>query len=253
MTKVPNIIYSIFLFLVFLIIANVIKNLIQSKIDVAKSNSIILSEFSILMYYFIIIVGIIVALINLGVQIATIVTLLGTFGLAMALAIKSCFEDIIAGIYISTNDLYNIGDKVDIGEINGYIHDINLFYTTFSRVGTYVSVVINNSKIRESNIINWSKFDYINCENLFSISNTPLNDKNYNKIFDIIRESLSNCEYIVDKSRIKVNVLNANDESGTSIMVLSPIKSSDWRHAFFEINNLIREALFNNNIILRLF
>lgn len=246
----PNIFFSIFIFLIFLTIAHIANNYIQSNINKFKSNNIVLSEFAVLLYYFIIIIGLIIAFINLGIEVATIITLLGTVGLAIALSIKGCVEDIIAGIYISSNDLFNIGDRVEIGDVHGYVHEINLFYTTINELRTTIPVIVNNSKVKASNIVNWTKYEFINCQNIFLISNFPLNNTNYTKIFNIIREATIKCQYITDKSKIRIDVLSVNNNYGTQIMVLSPIRSVDFVLAYLEINNLVREALFNNNIFL---
>jgi small conductance mechanosensitive channel len=249
----PNLIYSIFIFLLFLVIANVINYLLVNKIDKTVSNSIIIEEFGLILYYLIVIIGFIIAIINLGVQTATIITILGTFAIGLGLSVKSTIDDIIAGIYICSNNLFNIGDQVKIGETVGTIANINLFYTVINQLRTGLPIMIHNSKIKESIIINYYKYEYVNVENIFSISNIASNYKNYEQIFSIIKESLLNCKYIVNKNKITIGVLNASEGSGTAIVVLSPIKSIDWLLAYLEINSIVREALYTNGIILRLF
>lgn len=162
-------------------------------------------------------------------------------------------DDIISGIYISANNLFNIGDAVKIGEVAGFVSSINLFYTIINQTRTGVSITILNSKVKDSILINYYKYEFVNVENLFSISNIPSNYKSYVEIFSIIKQSMMNCNYIIDKSKIKINILNASIDSGTTIIVNSPIKSVDWFLAYYEINNIVREALYNNGIILRLF
>jgi len=253
LSVLPNIIYSILIFIFFLVVGNVIYHFIVNKADKTISNNIIIEEFGYLLYYLIVILGFIIAIINLGVQTATIITLLGTFAIALGLSLKGCIDDIVAGIYLCANDVFNIGDKVQIGEINGYISNINLFYTTVNQIRTGLPIIIQNSKIKDSIVINYYRYQYINVENKFSISNIPSNYKNYVEIFSIIKQSLMNCNFIIDKNNIRINVLDANDNSGTTLVVNAPIVSTDWFLAYYEINNIVREALFNNGIILRLF
>jgi small-conductance mechanosensitive channel len=170
--NIPSIILSIFIFIIFYIIAEYYKsNLIPQKTKLIKSeiemeyvqelssykNDLIYYQLSWLVYYSIIIFGLLVSLVNLGFNVATIITLLGSIGFALALALQDSIKNIISGIYIGINKLFKIGDLISLkplGNLNatyGRIIDFSLYYTTIVDNNNVISMIPNS--IIQSNIL----------------------------------------------------------------------------------------------------
>jgi small conductance mechanosensitive channel len=138
----PNIMISIFIFIIFYVIANYCKKLFIKNISVFQESnhiSLINNQIGWLTYYLILIMGIIFAVVNLGISIATIITLLATIGLAFGLALQGTFGNIINGILISSYDIFSIGDYIKINQFFG---------TTFE--GTVISFTLSNITIFNS-------------------------------------------------------------------------------------------------------
>ncbi len=158
----PKLVISILIFILFIIIANYYKNYfidhnINSEVTISnKSKSLILYQLGWTLYYLIFIAGIILSLINLGVNIAFIVSILGIFGLAIGLAFQSSLSNIISGIIISLSDLYEINDTVKINAIfsenytSGKVIDFNLYYTTLFNLESNTIINIPNSLIQNN-------------------------------------------------------------------------------------------------------
>lgn len=125
--------------------------------------NLVLYQFGWIIYYSIIIVGLIFALVNLGFNIATILTLLGTIGIALGLALQETIKNIISGIYLSMHNLFGVGDFIalkPLGNINsiiGRIIDFNLYYTTIVEQSTKKITAIPNSLIQNNILTNYSK------------------------------------------------------------------------------------------------
>jgi small-conductance mechanosensitive channel len=184
----PSLLLSIFIFIIFYIIAEYYKDNIINKnknkkklinfvnqeirleqeitleqdmndyIDDNYDQNLIYYQLSWIIYYSIIIFGLIFSLINLGFNVATILTLLGTLGLALGLALQETIKNIISGIYISINQLFKLGDLISlkpIGNLNstsGKIIDFNLYYTTILEPeNNTISMIPNN--IIQNNIL----------------------------------------------------------------------------------------------------
>jgi len=64
-----------------------------------------------------------------GVDIVPLVTGAGILGLAISFGAQSLVKDIIAGFFILWEDQFNIGDRVKIGSLEGYVHKITLRMT----------------------------------------------------------------------------------------------------------------------------
>ena len=175
----PTIILSIFIFVIFYVIAQYYKSkTIKSRINlIDPSKSILKQELNFdnetslyqeslpepntldgnlvyyqmnwIIYYAIILFGLIISLVNLGFNVATIITLLGSVGLALGLAFQETLKNMISGVYIALNKLFKIGDEITLkplGNINGtsgIIIDFNLYYTTIINQNKQISMIPN--------------------------------------------------------------------------------------------------------------
>jgi len=172
--NIPTFIASIFIFVIFYIIAEYYKSiiipqktkLIKSEIEIeieleqeqrSYNNDLIYYQLSWLVYYSIIIFGLLVSLLNLGFNVATIITLLGSIGFTLALALQDYVKNIISGIYIGINKLFKIGDIISLkplGNLNatsGKIIDFSLYYTTVVDDNDEISMIPNSTI--QSNIL----------------------------------------------------------------------------------------------------
>lgn len=188
--KTPIILLSIFIFIIFYVLAEYYKSvIIPPKIKLKKSeteqiqqirtemkeeikqeikqeiknedtiydDSLIYNQLSWLVYYSIIVFGLIVSLVNLGFNVATIIALLSSIGFTLGLALQDSVKNIISGIYISVNKLFKIGDIIQLkplGNLNstqGTIIDFSLYYTTIVNSNNIISMIPNS--LVQSNIL----------------------------------------------------------------------------------------------------
>lgn len=171
---IPSLIISIIIFIIFYVIANYYKNtmIVNKNINNQESEMIqdynthknlIYYQFVWIIYYSILFSGIMFALINLGFNVATILTILATFGLAIGLALQDFLKNIISGIYLSFTNMFGLGDFISLrslGSTNptfGKILDFNLFYTTIIENKTNQITMIPNSTIQNNILTNLSK------------------------------------------------------------------------------------------------
>jgi small-conductance mechanosensitive channel len=100
-------------------------------------------------------VGCLVVLSILGISIAPLLTALGVGGLAVALALKDTLENLFAGIYLLTDRALMVGDyvKLDTGS-EGFVEDIG-WRTTRIRMSDLNMLIVPNSKLSQSNVINF--------------------------------------------------------------------------------------------------
>lgn len=103
----------------------------------------------------IIILGLLMILGVLGVSIAPLITALGIGGLAVALALQDTLANLFAGIHIMVEQSVRVGDfvKLESGQ-EGYVDDIT-WRTTRVRMLPNNMVVIPNSKLAQSVVVNY--------------------------------------------------------------------------------------------------
>ena len=160
----PVLLLSIFIFVLFYIVAEYFRKFMildKKKINQEQQTiNIVYYQLSIIIYYSIIILGLIFALVNLGFNIPTIITILGTIGLALGLAFQETFKNIIASLYISMNNLYSIGDVIMINILGnqnytiGQVVDFDLYTTKLIVSKTNLLTIIPNNTISNNIISN---------------------------------------------------------------------------------------------------
>lgn len=164
---IPAFLLSIFILIIFYVIAEYFKKYIMSSIKMNNqeqhSINIIYYQLSKITYYFILAMGLIFALVNLGFNVATIITILGTIGLALGLAFQETFKNIIASVCISINNLYTIGDVIMIKVLGyqnptiGTVVDFDLYTTKILESKTSLLTIIPNNTINNNIISNISR------------------------------------------------------------------------------------------------
>ncbi|MDH5201687.1 MAG: mechanosensitive ion channel family protein [Nitrospirota bacterium] len=101
------------------------------------------------------IIGLLIVLSVLGISITPLITALGVGGLAVALALQDTLANLFAGIHILMEKSIRVGDfiKLETGQ-EGYVEDIT-WRTTRVRMLPNNMVVIPNSKVAQSTLINY--------------------------------------------------------------------------------------------------
>jgi small conductance mechanosensitive channel len=162
----PKLIISIFILILFLTLSVYTKNLIlnlgsKHEKDIKSETQqlkrkLIYDQFANITYYIIFIIGIIIAIVNLGIQQTTVFTVLGTFGLALGLALQGLITNFIAGIYITLNDLFKINDIIKVNAFSGQVIEFTLLNTIIKDSNNNIHHIPNNL-LRDNVVINYSK------------------------------------------------------------------------------------------------
>lgn len=121
-----------------------------------------------LLYYILLIIVIVTALQALGVQPTSIIAILGAATLAIGLALQDSLGNLSAGIMIILLRPYKVDDFVEINEAQGYVTEIKIFHTRLRTRDNRVVFVPNNDAI-DSNIINYSKEEWVRVDLVYGI------------------------------------------------------------------------------------
>lgn len=164
--KVHEFLSQVFLVLLTLSITWVIINLVDSFIEnylkpaAKKTKSdfddqlipIIRKLIKIVLWIFIIIM----LLKRFGIDISALLTGVGIGGLAFAFAAKDLLANLFGGVAILTDKPFKVGDRIKVGDNDGFIIEIGL-RTTRMRTFDGTQIVIPNSKIADSVLENVSR------------------------------------------------------------------------------------------------
>lgn len=104
---------------------------------------------------FVVILGLMVMLNQLGIPIAPILTALGVGGLAVALALQDTLSNLFAGFYVAVAGQVRLNDyiKLNTGE-EGYVTDIGWRSTTIRALANNL-IIVPNSKLAQAVVTNY--------------------------------------------------------------------------------------------------
>ncbi len=99
------------------------------------------------------VIGVVMALRNVGVDVGALITGLGIGGLAFALAAQDTIKNIFGGITIFSDRPFRIGDRIKVDGFDGFVEDIGIRSTRIRTLERRL-VTIPNYKIVEASIEN---------------------------------------------------------------------------------------------------
>lgn len=105
--------------------------------------------------YIIWLFGIMVALSGIGIEITPFITGMGILGLAIALAAQNLLSNVFGGVTITLDQLYKVGDRVEMGGVYGDVYEIKPRYTKIKTLNNSI-IIIPNSKVINEQIINYA-------------------------------------------------------------------------------------------------
>ena len=119
----------------------------------AKRQKTVVNLITNILRAFIVIIGATIILEELGVDTKSFIASLGVFSLVLGLALQDILKDIIAGISITFEGLFNIGDCIKIGDFKGEVITSGL-RTTKLKAYTGEVKIISNRNI--SDLVNYT-------------------------------------------------------------------------------------------------
>jgi small-conductance mechanosensitive channel len=257
-TFIVNIFFAIIIFLFFYTIAKIsLKNI--KKINFNKSNEknnnlnipkpnrqdnenfykIHKKFIAELVFYIIILIGIFFSLSRIGINISSLLIILGTIGFAIAFGLQNLIQQIISGISILVFKYFNLGDLIKVKSDIGYVKQFNLINTTIM-TNKGEEIIIPNNMITTDLFTNYTKNDVI--FGLVEISLSSNNNINYPILFEKIKNKVSLSPFVIDKNELFVYVSDMSGP-GTKISIKSKIESAKYFISLDNIRLIARQTL----------
>ena len=185
---------------------------------------------------------IVLAVTILGVPTATIVTVVGTAGLAIGLALQGSLSNFAGGFIIILFKPFSVGDYIEVGGYAGNVTDIGLFYTTL--------VSLDHSRISLPNSVVSSK-ELVNCSAVGTrVVNLEINvayGSDVKKVEAVLTDVAKNCEMSL-KDREPIAFVKSYSDSSIVINLRYWVKSQDYLPSQAEVMDKIKEAFDTNDI-----
>lgn len=180
----------------------------------------------------------------LGVNIGTIVAVLGAAGAAIALALKDSLANIAGGLMILITQPFKKGDLINIGEHRGRVQSIDLFLTTL-RTLNYQIITIPNGLVNTSIIMNESREEFRRVDLTFNISY----DSDVVKAKEIMREVCRKGTVIVDDREPVIGV-RSNGDSAVELDLMAWCRTEHYFDAQYYLQEEVKRAFDEGGIII---
>ncbi|MDQ8183752.1 mechanosensitive ion channel domain-containing protein [Pelagicoccus sp. SDUM812005] len=214
-----------------------ISGLIQKKHPEEPSLASIAKQ---VIYIALMVVVIIIVLGKFGVETASLIAVLGTAGLAIGLALQGTLSNIAAGVMILFLKPFRAGNAIKIGGGDVYLVDEIGLFVTKAHQPDCPKVMIPNSKIWGSIIVNYS--DTVSAQRRFDITFGISFDDDINKAIQILEELAASDQRVLKDPAPFIKVDSLGDSS-VNIMFRVYCMASDWWPAKLDLTKAGKEAL----------
>lgn len=152
----PSILFAFVIFLAGLILARLARNAVQRGFQRRATQKQTADLITRLVYYSLVILVVIAALQQAGVNLTAFLAGMGIVGFTIGFALQDVSKNFVSGILLTIQQPFQLGDTIQVGEFIGKVSAISLrateMYTLDGRL-----VVIPNADIFTSPIINFNR------------------------------------------------------------------------------------------------
>jgi small-conductance mechanosensitive channel len=156
----PAFLVKTFIFLILIILAvRVSRRLVRSQLR-AHTSLDVGQQFAIERGtgYVVFIIGLIIGLQTVGINLSSLMVLGGAVGIGIGFGLQTVTNNFIAGIILLIERSIKVGDRVEVGELNGDVVQIGM-RATWVRTNDNIVVVVPNSHFTEKPVTNWTADD----------------------------------------------------------------------------------------------
>ena len=192
--------------------------------------------------YVIILIDVIIILGIYGIPTASIIASLGAVGVVLGLALQDTLKDFVSGFFIITDNLYRMGDWIEVGNFEGEVINIGL-KTTQIRAYTGEVKIISNRTVTE--VINY------NLSNTLAIVDIPIPyEEDYEKAEQVLEKLCVKLTDTLDKIRGNVTLLGINEYNDKGLVYRITVDTVPTEHFGVqrEIRKQVKQELDKNKI-----
>lgn len=177
-----------------------------------------------------------------GIPTTSIITIIGSCGVAIGLALQGGLSNIAGGIMILLFKPFEVGDYINASSCEGTVLNINLFYTEIITVDNK-KISLPNGTLSNNSITNYSALEFRKVNLKFSASY----DSDIDKVKKVINDVISKEELIIHDKDILVKVFE-HQESAIIYLVRAYVKTPDYWEAYYRLQENIKKAFDKNKI-----
>ena len=145
----------VFLFLLLYLSGKMRTWLVDKVLPKGKMNFGARQALATIIRYFVIAVGAVIILQTAGINLTALQVLAGTVGIGIGFGLQNIASNFVSGLIILFERPITIGDRIEVGKVEGDVVAINARSTTVV-TNDNIAIIIPNSKFVTENVVNWS-------------------------------------------------------------------------------------------------
>ncbi len=185
---------------------------------------------------------IISAISQVGMETTSFIAIIGAAGLAIGFALQGSLSNFASGVMLIIFKPIKLGDYIEGGGASGTVETIGIFVTTLVTPDNKV-IIIPNSSLTGSNIVNYSAKDTRRVDMVFGIGYGDDIDKAKN----VIKSVIDNDSRILEDPAPKIVVSELADSS-VNFNVRPWVNSGDYWGVYFDVTEQIKKKFDEQNI-----
>ena len=178
----------------------------------------------------------------LGVPMASVITVLGTAGAAIALSLQGSLSNLAGGIMLVIFRPFKVGDFVEASGVTGTVKEITLFYTVLNTVDT-CRINVPNGALMNANVIDYSA----EATRRVDLSFASAKSENPKKIQDLMLDVMGQNEKVLKDPAPFARISGGTNEA-MQFTVRAWCKTEDYWDVYFDLTQAITEKLGENGV-----
>ena len=188
------------------------------------------------------VVVIIAAISQIGIETTSFIAIFGAAGLAVGLALQGSLSNFAAGVLIVLFRPYRVGDFVEAAGIAGVVEQVQIL-TTVLKTGDNKQIIVPNGQIMDSIITNYSANDTRRVDMVVGVSY----DDDLDKVRATIQELIDAEERILEDPAPTIAV-SALADSSVNFVVRPWVKTADYWGVMFDLTEAIKKRFDDEGI-----
>ncbi|MBP1562583.1 MAG: mechanosensitive ion channel [Oscillospiraceae bacterium] len=183
-----------------------------------------------------------VVLSMVGIPATSIITVIGTAGVAIGLALQNSLSNVAGGFLLMITKPFKIGDYIISNGVEGTVSQISILHTRLDSV-TNQAIFIPNGLAVNAVVVNNSQNAERRVDLDFSIS--------YKDDFELARQTITDIIKAHDKVNQKQEIFVRMSDHGESAIIITSrcwCKSADYWQVHFDLIEQVRAAFIEKNI-----
>lgn len=210
-------------------VAKLITNIIDSLAHKKEIDPTLIKFSGKIIYVILLILVVISALGNLGVETTSFIAVLGSAGLAIGLALQGSLSNFASGFLLIIFKHFKVGDFVDVSNgVTGTVNEIGILNTILTTPDNKV-IIVPNSTITINKVINYSKQQIRRVDLVFGVSYSD----DIKKVKNVLSEIINSKENILKEKEITI-VVGELGASSVNFFVRFWVNTPDYWNVYWD-------------------